>query len=275
MRPALVFGASILVLLVLSISTGCNKEKIVESTEYIRETEYIEQPPDTVTVHDTITQTVHYYDTTTLIDTVFQTDNVFDTMIVVDTVYESDLVYDTIVVTDTLVTVVNYYDTTTTVDTIYQIDPVYDTVVQFDTIVTVEHHYDTTYSVDTVGVSQASPVALLAYTAMQYYSDPIVLEFINQEFGETDGWIFYMSIYQNEVAYPSTGVYDFYGQIDYWTPDWSGFYPFEYYWRLTYVSGDPADPRNWGMSDPPGEFAPGRQAGVNRAAAREPTIETN
>jgi len=268
MRPALVFGASILVLLILFVSTGCDKERIVTSTEYIEQTEYIELPGDTVTVRDTVVQTEHHYDTTILIDTVYESTNVFDTVIVVDTVYQTEPIYDTIVVTDTLVTIVNHYDTTTITDTIYQTEPVYDTVIQFDTVVTTVHHYDTTYVVDTVEVTQSSPIALLAYTALQYYSDPMVLDFVNQEFGETDGWILYMSVYQNEVSYPATGVYDFYGQIDYWTTDWSGFNPFEYLWRMTYISGDPADPRNWEMSDPP--TASGREPGLHRAAAREP-----
>ena len=322
MRSALVVIASILVISVLFILPGCDKERIVTTTEYIQEIEYIEHPPDTVTVHDTVALvdphwdtisivdtvvqvsyiydtmriydtvrlTEPYYDTTILIDTVYQYNNVFDTMFVVDTVlkieyhyetvtivdtvYQTDPVYDTVVVADTVVTIVNHYDTTMIVDTIYQTDPVYDTVVLFDTVVTIQQFYDTTYIVDTVG-SEANPNALMAYTAMQYYSDPMVIDAINQEFGIDDGWIFYLSIYTNEVAYPSTGVFDIYGQIDYWTPDWSAFYPFEYFWRMTYISGDPSDPRNWEMSDPPGSYAPDRPIGVNRTAAREPIIEIN
>lgn len=325
MRPALVVGALILVLSVLFIPTGCDKERIVTTTEYIEKIEYIEQPPDTVAIHDTIaliehhwdttlivdtvvqisylydtttiydtvTLTEPYYDTTILIDTVYQTNNVFDTVFVVDTVlqieyhyetvtvvdtvYLTDPVYDTVlvVVTDTIVTVVNHYDTTIIFDTIYQTDPVYDTVILFDTVVTVQHHYDTSYIVDTVEVSQASPNALMAYTALQYYSDPMVIDAINLQFGIDDGWIFYLSIYTNVVAYPSEGVFDIYGQIDYWTPDWSAFYPFEYLWRMTYISGDPSDPRNWVMSNPPGAVANGRPTGVNRTASRQPIIEIN
>ncbi|MDH4035835.1 MAG: hypothetical protein OEV80_18740, partial [candidate division Zixibacteria bacterium] len=214
------------------------------------------------------------YDTLVIVDTVLTVEHHYHTETIVDTVYQTDPVYDTVVVIDTIVTVVNHYDTTTIVDTIYQTDPVYDTTIIHDTVIVIQQIHDTTYTVDTVGGGQAQPIALLAYTALQYYSDALVIDAINAELGIDDGWIFYLSVYINEVTYPSEGVFDIYGGIDYWTPDWSGFYPFEYYWRMTYVSGDPADPRNWQMSDPPAGIAPGKTPGVNRATARSPIIET-
>lgn len=201
MAKMFITGALIAVIAVFLTVAGCDKEKIVESTEYVHNTEYVELPPDTVL----------------LVDTVFTSDSVFNT----DTVVQVDYVYDT----------VHVYDTVTNVIT------------------------------DTVLMNQCTPNEYLALAALQHYSDPLVMELINQEFNLTDGWIFYLSALQLDLTKHSPEVYDIYGYIDYWTVDWSGFYPLEFYWRLTYSGGDPADPNNWNMSDPPGG-APGYQPGI-------------
>ena len=198
MKQIIVF---ILVALSLILLYGCEKEKIVESTEYIETTEYVQLPPDTVFVSDTLMG----------VDSVF------------------------------------IYDTT--------IQTVWDTVVQqvtvYDTIVTVQQNYDTVTIIDTILTVQCNPNEHFAFAALQYHTDPLVLEFINQEFGFSDGWIFYLSEFQSDLSTSSSSVYDIYGFIDYWTPDWSAYYPLEYYWRITYVSGDPANPNNWTLSEPP------------------------
>jgi hypothetical protein len=198
----LLFAVSLILL-----QTGCEKEKIVESTEYVRDVEYVEVPPDTIYQVDTITN----HDSTT----------------------------------------VTLSDTVTITDTIVQVDYVYDTVRVYDTVETVVNHYDTTVVVDTVETVRCNPNEYLAIAALQYYVDPLVLEFINSEFGYSDGWIFYLSSFQLELTRQSSTTYDIYGYIDYWTPDWSGYYPLEYYWRLTFTGGDPADPQDWQLSDPP------------------------
>jgi hypothetical protein len=182
---------------------GCDKEKIVESTEYIHNTEYIELPPDTVFQVDTIfindSTTIHTTDTVFQIDTVVQVNNVYDTV--------------TITVTDTVL------------------------------------------------MNQCEPNEHLAFAALQHYSDPLVFEFIYNEFAIEGGWVFYLSEYQLDMTKQSTSVYDIYGYIDYWMTDWSGYYPLEFLWRMTYTGGDPADANNWQMSDPPGA-APGHQPGI-------------
>ena len=101
--------------------TGCDKEKIVETTEYIHDVEYVELPPDTVIQVDTLVS------------------------------HDSILVYRT----DTLV----MYDTTiqTIVDTVIQVNNVYDTVLIYDTIVTVQQQFDTVWITDTVLNAQCSP----------------------------------------------------------------------------------------------------------------------
>ena len=166
--------------------SGCDKERIVESTEYIETTEYIELPPDTVFVGDTLMG----------VDSVF----IFDTTI--QTVW----------------------------DTVLQVVTVY------DTIVTVQQNYDTVTIVDTILTVQCNPNAHFAFAALQFYSDPLVIEFINQEFGFNDGWIFYLSEFQSDLNSSSTNTYDIYGFIDYWTPDWSAYYPREYILPLLYLS---------------------------------------
>ena len=210
MTRILIVGISLLVFSVFMAVTGCDKERIVESTEYIHDIKYVELPPDTV--------------------------------LKIDTVYSSDsvIIYDTGVQT-------NY---------------VYDTVFVHDTVTTVQHHYDTTIVTDTVLVNHSTPNEYLAIAALQYYSDPLVFNLVYSEFGLTGGWVFYLSAFQLDVTQQSSDIYDIYGYIDYWTTDWFGYYSLEFYWRLTYSSGDPADPSNWQMSEPPG-FAPGFQPGVN------------
>jgi hypothetical protein len=196
---------------------GCEKEKIVESTEYIHDIEYIELPPDTVLQ----------------VDTVFVSDST--------TIYSTDTIF--------------------LFDTVVQIEQIYDTLYIHDTVTTIQYYYDTTFIVDTITLTQCAPNEYLALTAMQYYCDPLVIDFVNAEFGLTEGWILYLSAFQLDVTQLSSDIYDIYGYIDYWTIDWSGYYPLEFYWRITYVSGDPADPTNWQLSDPP-SVAPGHQPGI-------------
>ena len=66
------------------LASGCNKERIVESTEYIHDIQYVESPPDTVMVHDTIYRSdsviVNTRDTVRLTDTLRITNVVYDTI---------------------------------------------------------------------------------------------------------------------------------------------------------------------------------------------------
>jgi len=211
MKRILIVGTLILATAIFLGGAGCDKERIVESTEIIHNTEYVELPPDTVM----------------MIDTVFVNDS----------------------------TTVHTVDTVLLIDTLVQINYVYDTVVNVVT--------------DTVTLTQCGPSELLAVGALQYYTDPLVLELVNAEFGLTDGYIFYLSAFQIELTKRSSDVYDIYGLIDYWTTDWTGYYPLEYYWRLTYMGGDPADPRNWQMSDPPSKVS-GHTSGVNLSEGSRP-----
>ncbi len=194
-------------LFAISILYGCDKERIVTTTETVHETEYIEMPPDTVRIADTLYLT----DTNTI--------NSTDTLFVqtTDTVYQTNTIFDTVNI------IQNIYDTVTVVQTVT------DTLIQTGFVPAVSH----------------------AYSALQFKTDPEVLQYINTEFGLTDGWIFYLSSFQNDIVNPSEGVYDIYGYIDYWTPDWSSYYPLEYYYRVTYTGGDPADAANWQLTDPP------------------------
>ena len=196
---------SLLLLALLLPIVGCDHEKIVESTEYIRETEFL--PGDTVFVTDTV----------------FSNDS----------------------------TRVTIYDTVMIVDTIVQQTHTYDTVLLYDTVVTIQNHYDTTIVVDTILTNQCSPSEAFAVNAMQFYSDSEVLALVNSQFGVDDGWVFYLSTFQLDLTKQNQNVYDMYGYIDYWTPDWSGFYAFEFYWELQYLGGDPANPANWLMIEPP------------------------
>jgi len=223
-------GLLLLVMVLFLAFSGCEKERIVESTEYIHDIEYLELPPETV------------YNVDTLVINDSTIVNSTDTVLVYDTVIQTNYVYDTIIQT-------NY---------------VYDTVVQtnyiHDTVTVIQNHYDTVEVIDTVTLAQCTPNEYLAIAALQYYSDPLVLEFINQEFGINEGWIYYLSTYQLALTKQSDEVYDIYGYIDFWMSDWSGYYPLEYYWRLIHTGGDPADPSNWEMAEPPaaaGPFNPG------------------
>ena len=184
------------VILIISIY-GCDKEKIVTNTEIIKETEYIESPPDTV--------------------------------LIVDTVYQNSTVYDTVVVNNT----------------------VYDTVVVNNTVY------------DTVTVSTNTPDDHQAYAALQYNVDPMLMDVIYDAYGYSDGWIMYLSTWLNSVDNPSAGIYDFYGIVEYWTLDWSGYEPFEYYFRVTYNGGNPSDVTNWTVSEPPSTVS-AHQPGINK-----------
>ena len=212
--------------LVLFMS-GCDKEKIVESTEYVHDIEYVQLPADTVYCVDTV------------------------------------LNADSVAVQNT--------DTVTVTDTVVQVDYVYDTVTNYDTVEVTIDHYDTVIVTDTVELVRCNPNAHFAMAALEYYCDQVVLEAINQEYGISDGWIFYLSEFQAYLAQQSTDVYDICGYIDYWTPDWSGFAAFEYSWRMTFTGGDPADVNNWQMSTPPATmatFEPGIKRSPDDSASR-------
>jgi hypothetical protein len=190
------------VLLLILMAASCQREKIVESTEYVHDVEYVQLPPDTI-IHT-------------------------------DTVYRNDSV------------TVHTVDTVRIIDTVVQINHVYDTVVVTDTILTV----------------RCDPNEFLAIAALEYHCDPLVIEFINQQFGYNDGWVLYLSAFQVDLTRQSSDVYDVYGYIDYWTPDWSGYYPLEFYWRMVYTGGDPADPDNWDLTEPPTAAPAGHQPGI-------------
>ncbi|MBU8932803.1 MAG: hypothetical protein KOO62_02240 [candidate division Zixibacteria bacterium] len=228
-----IIGVLVIVAMLMS---GCDKERIVTSTEVIHDIEYVQLPPDTVIQYDTVSisdpVTIYEVDTVILYDTTSQN--------VTDTVYQVNTVYDTVV------------QMTYVYDTIVQVDHIYDTIVQYEYV----HTVDTVEVTDTVTNTQCSPNETFATTAMEYHCNPLVLEMINQEFGYTDGWVLYLTEWQVGISQPGTGTYDIHGYIDYWTPDWSAYYPIEYSWRLSYVSGDPAIPTNWQMSEPPTAVAP-------------------
>jgi len=192
-------------------------------------------PTRTDTVFNSDTSTVYIMDTAFVFDTVIQIHNNYDTV--------------NVYVYDTVSTVNNHYDTTYMIDTVLQVVNNYDTV--------------TVTVTDTVQTAQCNPNAHTAVGALQYYSDPIVLEAIYNEFGYEDGWIFYLSTYQVALDNPAANIFDIYGYIDYWAPDWSGYYAFEYLWRLSFNGGDPANPTNWQMSDPPTGVA-GYEPGLHR-----------
>jgi hypothetical protein len=206
---------------------GCDKQKIVESTEYVHDIKYIESPPDTIFHLDTLyipdSIEVHATDTIRLIDTVTQITEIHDTVRI--------------------------------------------NVIIHDTVVTIHDHYDTITVTDTVFQTQYQASAPAAVEAMQYYSNSIVLDYVYQQFGLGDGWVFYLASSQMDISHPSANVYDIYGYLEYYSADWVDYYPFEFYWRLTYKSGDPAIPTNWQISDPPSAVA-GHQPGV-RTLPRE------
>lgn len=194
MRTAAIFGILLLCLGAILISAGCDKQKIVESTEYVHDIEYL---------HDTIVR----------FDTIYNNDSVV--VHKTDTIRIHDTVRTTVIVHDTVRTTVTVHDTVT------------------------------------VTQNQCLPNAQFAVAAMQVQTDPLVFDFVNSEFGVTGGWVYYLSIDQMEISQVSARVYDIYAYVDYWAEDFSGYYPLEIYWRLTCNTGDPADPDNWTMTDPP------------------------
>ena len=100
----------------------------------------------------------------------------------------------------------------------------------------------------------------MALTAMQYHTDPLVIALVTAEFGITEGWIFYLSAFQSDFTKQGTSTYDIYGIIDFNTTDFSGAYLIEYFWRMQYTGGDPGDPTNWDILEPPmvsDNFKPG------------------
>lgn len=191
-----------IILLLIALVAGCNKERIIESTEIIHEIEYIELPPDTVIIFDTV------------------------------------MTYDSVVIHAT--------DTIMVVDTVVEVYTIYDTVIQVNTI------YDTVVTIVVDTVIQASNEAneLLAKGALEFYVDPLVLDFAYEQLGLNGGWIYYLSVWQMDFTRRSAGVYDIYGYIEYWAKDWSGYYPLEFYYRMTHTGGDPADVTNWKLSEP-------------------------
>jgi len=209
MRIYVLTATTVFLLLMISIA-GCDKEKIVESTEYIHDIEYVESPPDTV---------FH-----------------------VDTTYISDSI----------------------------VVHVTDTVRLTDTVVTTQNHYDTIFVTDTVFQTQYQASASAAVEAMQHYTDPFVLEYVNQMYGLGEGWIFYLASSQMDITHPSANIYDIYGYLEFYSADWSAYYPFEFYWRLTYTDGDPSVAGNWQMSEPPAKVS-GHQTGIAPSSRNTPT----
>lgn len=242
-----ILGIAILTILIfLALTLGCDKEKTITSTEYIHEIEYIEKPGDTVFVFDTLltVDTLIQYDTT-------HTGGGTDTIIVMDTVYNNS--------TDTVTITENIYDTVSIIDTVNITNNIYDTVT-----VTVNHY-------DTTTISQCDPFVQFAFAALQYYGNAEIMTFVNGEFGYNNGWIYYLAITQSDLQSPSYGVYEIYGYSNYWTVDFSGYYPLEYFWRLSYLGGDPSDPDNWELSDPPAKSS-SKTGGVKLSIDREANI---
>ncbi len=251
--------------------TGCDKERIVNSSERVQE---IVKVTDTVFVRDTVyridsvntvdtvtqyvgqSDTVIYYDTTWRFDTTWRYDTTYvtrtDTLIVVDTVVLVGGGGDTVFVDTSVVE----HDTVLIHDTIVVTDSiaVFDTIVQVDTIVQTmtDTVYQTQYVHDTVTIAGCQPLVHFAYAAMHGWGDIEVIAAVNAQYGYNDGWVFWLSIYMTAIDNPSQGVYDFWGYIDYWSPDWNEFVPFEYGWRMTHLGGDASDPNNWQLSDAPG-----------------------
>ena len=225
-RPRILIPLAMILLLIV-LMVGCDKERIVESSEIVHDIEYIELPPDTIIVYDTVAT----FDSVSIHTT--------DTLTVIDTVVQVNTIYDTIVQTNTI------FDTVTTTVTVT------DTVIQSSNV----------------------PNELVAMGALQYYVDPLVLEFISQEFGLSEGWIYYLSPWQAEITMQSTGVYDIYSYVDYWAPDWSGYYSLEFLYRITYNGGDPADVNNWTLSEPPAA-SPSQSPGITTSTKINKTSES-
>lgn len=206
------------------LAAGCNKERIVQSTEYVHDIQYIESPPDTVIVRDTV----------------FHSDSV-----VVHT-------KDTIRITDTL------RITNTVHDTVRITSIVHDTV----RITTVVH--------DTVLKAQCNASPQMAVDAMISLSDPLILEFLMQQIGQNDGWVFHLSPSQIDITQASSTVWDIYSLVDYWAADFSGYYQIEMLWRMTFTGGDASNPNNWTIADVPAStrYKPGINP-VEKAAAAQ------
>ncbi|MBK7142510.1 MAG: hypothetical protein IPH75_10555 [bacterium] len=225
MTRRILIGTCLLLIASLLWIAGCDKERIVNSKEYIYETKYVESPPDTITLIDTV--------------------NIGDTMIInrVDTIRITDI--------DTIIRTVTVHDT------------VRITSVVHDTVRTVQINWDTVVVHDTITRNQCLPNVITAIAAMEAQTDPLIYEFILGELGLDGGWNLYQTPNEMEVNQVSSTTWDIYSYVDYWAPDWSGYYPLEVYWRMTYRSGDPADPDNWQMSDPPTAVA-GHIGGVSK-----------
>ncbi len=215
---------------------SCERIEKVTETEYVHDIKYIENPPDTIFKLDTLYRA--------------------DTVIIRDTVEGGGI--DTVIITNIIRDTVRIHDTVTITNIIH------------DTITVTRTIHDTVTVIDTVETESCPPYAHFAFVALQYHADAEVIAFINSEFGYEDGWVYYLSIMMSEMSNPSTGVYDFYGYIDYWAPDWSGYYPIEYYFRVSYLGGDVSDPDNWQLSEPPSNAKnqPGLHL-VTRTAAGE------
>jgi hypothetical protein len=218
-----------LIFIVLVAILGCNKERIIESTEYIHDIQYVESPPDTV----------FHLDTLIVIDTV-GTDG-RDTVLLLDTVFQVSQVHDTVKITVTVH------------DTVFRTQYIYDTVFDVDTVVR------TTYKASTA----------TAIEAMQAQTDPLVLDYIYENYGYETGWIFYLASSQMEVAQSSTTVWDIYGYLEYYTEDWSEYMALEFYWRMTYLGGDPSLSSSWQISEPP-SAASIHQPGINKLTKAAP-----
>lgn len=108
MRRSLFITLIALALVVLAVAAGCDKEKIVESVEYVHETQYVEVPPDTITIVET--------------DTVYSNTSVTDTLYVTDTVYQVNQETDTVIQYEYDTTVVYEYDTI--INLVYEVDTV-------------------------------------------------------------------------------------------------------------------------------------------------------
>ena len=83
MTSRYIFSSILLVILLFLVTAGCEKERIVESTEYIRDIEYIELPADTIYKVDSIfinnSDTINNFDTVYIHDTITYDNNIYDT----------------------------------------------------------------------------------------------------------------------------------------------------------------------------------------------------
>lgn len=237
MRRAILIGLILLLSLAAFLVASCTREKTLQSTEYVHDIKYVDSPPDTIIRWDTILRA----------DTVKVASK--DTVRIVDTVHTTNVVYDTIRVTQLV------HDTVRVTVTVH------------DTVVTVKTHYDTVTVIDTVLKTQTTPNATLAISAMEYQTDPLVYSYVAQNVGDTGGWVFYLSPAQMAVTTVSSGTYDILSYVDYYAADFSGDFPMYVKWRMTYQSGDPTNPNNWQMSNPPGAVSPGLTTASKGSAA--------